>query len=58
MPRLFTLREISAAYGISARSLTQQIADGDLVPVRIGRAYKVSQAELLAWIARRTGTVR
>ena len=49
---LLTLEEAGARLSVSARTVRRLIDAGDLAPVRIGRAVRLSTADLSAYIAR------
>ena len=52
MPRLLTLRDVARALGLSVRKVRMDAAAGRFAPelVRFGRAVRVREAELVAWI--------
>lgn len=48
----FTLRELAATYKLSVRTLLRHIESGELEALKIGRSYRVTRAQLAAWLER------
>lgn len=54
-PMLMTVADAGRALAVDTRTVRRMLARGDLAPVRIGRAVRVSVADLAAYVARQTG---
>ncbi len=50
--KLYTLAQIADAYSVSTRTLQRYIERGDLEALKVGRGYRVTRAQLAAWIER------
>jgi excisionase family DNA binding protein len=50
--QLFTLAQLGDAYSLSTRTLQRYIERGDLEALKVGRGYRVTRAQIAAWIER------
>lgn len=50
LPRLLSVRAISAATTLPPSTVYDAIYSGELPPVRIGRAVRVDERDVLRWI--------
>jgi excisionase family DNA binding protein len=48
--RLLTIREAAERLALSARMVEKLIANGDIVPLRIGRSVRLADTEIEAFI--------
>src|SRR4051812_26035928 len=52
---LVRIPEAAERLGLSRSTVYEFIADGDLRPIKIGRAVRIPVSELVAWVARHSG---
>ena len=52
LPRLLSVRAVSEATTLPLSTLYDAIAGGELPAVRIGRAVRVEERDVVAWIDR------
>ena len=52
LPRLFSINEVAAELDVSPKTVRRWIAAGELPVHRLGRQLRISEADLLAFIAR------
>lgn len=50
VPRLLTIRDLADRLQVSGRTIHRAVADGDLTVIRIGRAIRVSEEALKAFL--------
>ncbi|MGC9271944.1 helix-turn-helix domain-containing protein [Acidiphilium sp.] len=49
--RMLSLREVAGVLGVSLATVRRRVADGSLSIYRIGRAVRVSEADLAVFLA-------
>ncbi len=49
-PRLLTIRDVAERLQVSGRTIHRVVANGDLTVIRIGRAVRVSEEALKAFL--------
>lgn len=50
VPCLLTIREVAERLHVSGRTIHRLLANGDLTVIRIGRAVRISEAALKAFL--------
>ena len=51
--RFFTEQQVADMTGVSVRTVRRWVASGELASHRLGRAVRISEADLLAFLAAR-----
>lgn len=49
-PRLLTIKDVAERLQVSGRTINRVVANGDLTVIRIGRAVRVSEEALKAFL--------
>ena len=58
LPRLYTVDEVASYLRMSSKSVRRFITRGDLQSQRAGTSIRVSEADLVAFLSRRSGACR